>query len=154
MRLEQIVGLRKLRGLHAHVLFPEEVEILWDLLEPYYQRSIAHSQATMSLEVLKASLIKGESHAIVSMNGDEILAVFAGRVVEYTGYNAYRITAAAGRKMKDALAQLDVLISWALSKDCVELESWCRPAIQRLLRPAGFRFKFAIVTLDIRRKLQ
>lgn len=154
IHLEPLIGLRKLQGLNAFVLHSEEVEVLWPLLETFYARSIRMSKGTMSLASLQQQLFSKQAVAIVMLDNDTIVAAFAGRVVEYDSYRAFRITAAAGFQMKEALARIDVLITWALKQGVTELEGWCRPAMVRLLRPAGFKPKFTIVTLDIRRKMQ
>lgn len=155
MRLDQIeLGLRKLPGVNAFLLYPEEVEVLWELLEPLFDRSVRVSQGTMSLEGLRMSLLKGHVQGIVVLDGDSILSVFAARIIEYETYRACRIIAAAGIRMREAMERLEILTTWALAHDAVEVEGWCRPGMARLLRRYKFRTKFELVSLDIRRTLQ
>lgn len=154
LRLEVNIGLKKLPGTNAFVLFPEEIEVLWDFLGPMFQRSVDKSYGMVTLDSIQERFRRRELVCSVVLRNDILLSAFAWRIVEYDTYKSLRIVAAAGKELKVAAQFLDVLVCLALKEGAVELEAWCRPAMVRLLHRYGFRRKTEIVTLDIRRKLQ
>lgn len=154
MRLDQDIGLKKLPGLNAFVLHKEEVEVLHEMIEPYIARSVAHSFGTVSTPKIMQYLLNGDATAVILIENDHLVAVFAVMIIPYAEYRACRIIAASGRKMDEAMKRIDVLITWALKKGATEIEGWCRPSVTRLLRRHGFRPRFSIVTLDIKRSMQ
>ena len=54
----------------------------------------------------------------------------------------------------ELLDSLDALEAWALTFGAVEIEGYCRPAMARLTRRLGWKFKLMIVSRDLRRRLQ
>jgi len=154
VRLEPQIGLRKLPGLNAFILHKEEVEVLWEMLEPYIARSVRHSFGTVSVQGIRMLLMTGQATAIVMLENDHLIAVFAVMVIPYAYYKSVRVIAAAGRKMSEAMARIDVLITWALKQEATEIEGWCRPSVERMLKRYGFKHRLSIVTLDIRRSMQ
>lgn len=154
MRLEPQIGLRKLPGLNAFILHSEEVEVLWELLEPFVASSVRHSFGTVTVEGIRKMLFEKQVTAGVLLENDKFVSVFVFHVVPYETYKSVRIIAAAGKRMEEAFKRVDVLITWALSHGASEIEGWCRPSMVRFLRRYGFKPRLSMVTLDIKRSMQ
>lgn len=154
MRLEPQIGLRKLPGLNAFILHSEEVEVLWELMEPFIASSVKHSFGTITTEGIRKMLFEKQGVAAVLLEDDKFVSVFAFRLVDYETYRSVRIVAAAGKRMEEAAKRIDVLITWALSHGASEIEGWCRPSMVRLARKYGFKPRLSMVTLDIKRSMQ
>jgi len=154
VRLALQPGLRKDKGWNVYLMHQVEVPVLWELLEPLLARAVQHGRGMVTCEGMRELLFQGVARAFILLEDDQIRAIFVAKPVCYDKYRAVRIIAAAGRGMKHAMAQLHVLEAWALTLEAVEVEGWCRPAMERLLRKYGFKYKATIVSLDLRRKLQ
>lgn len=146
--------LTKHPGVHAFVLLKEDLPGWWDTIEPFIARSVAHSQGTVTVEGIKESLCEGVRVCIGAAYRGEPFLVAVLRPVSYQTYIAARIEAIAGRNIKQAACCMPVIAQWARDIGAVELEAWCRPAVVRLLQRWGWKPKFTIVTLDLRRNLQ
>jgi hypothetical protein len=142
------------KGLYPFVLLKEEIATHWPFLEPMIARSVAKSKGTVTTEVIYKALCQGEIVCFGTAIDGEPEAIIVVQATRYETYTAGRILACAGKNLKDAMQFWHIVEGWAHDMEAVEMEAWCRPAVERLLRRYGWRHKFSIVSLDLRRKLQ
>lgn len=140
--------------LQACVYSKHEIEGVWDLLEPFFQRSIDVSNGRLTMRWLQQGLLLGAIVAFATYRKDKLEMVLAVEMANYPGMDVARIVAIAGKNLKEASRFLDALETWALSQGAVEIEGFCRPAMVRLARHFGWKPQVLIVTKDLRRRLQ
>lgn len=147
-------GINSNRKLEARVYDKEGIGFIWPEIEPILERSVEVSKGMIGMDSLESMLAKDEATAFVLLENGRVQAVLVARVIPYNTYNAARIIACAGIDLAGAMEYWDVLESWALLRDCSEIEGWCNPSMARLVGRFGFKTKKHIVTRDLRSKLQ
>ena len=141
-------------SLKPYVYLAEQIPLAWEALEPFMQRAVAAGRGEITVEVIYQMLVNQEALAFVTLEGDKVEAMLVVRLIDYSTYRAARIIACSGRRLAEAMQFIDALEAWALTQGAVEIEAWCRPAMTRLVRRFGWQPKLAIVSRDLRRKLQ
>lgn len=142
------------RGLQSYIFSPGEIPAAMDDLRPFLELSAKESKGMISASGLERMLLESEAVAFATIREHEIEAVLVLTIVEYDTYKAARVIACAGKSLIEASKFLDALGSWALTMGAIELEAWCRPAVENLLLKLRWEHKVSIVTYDLRRKLQ
>lgn len=133
---------------------PADIPVVWQELSALLYPAVELSQGMLSLEQIEVWLRSGQATAFAVIEKQQLKMAVIAMPVEYAFYNAARIVALAGEDLKESWKFLPVLEAWALTRNCVEIEGWCREEIWRMLRPLGWTKKTNILSWDLRRKLQ
>lgn len=136
------------------VWYKGDAMLHWDRYEHLVVDSVAHSKGTLTVAGVAEALQNGSACAMGTERNGEVVMILVARIVEYETFNSARIVAMAGRNLREAHKFMHLLEEWAFAQGAVELEGWCRPAVQRLLQRMGWKHKFSIMTYDLRRRLQ
>mgnify|MGYP003575151633 CR=1 FL=1 len=140
--------------VYPFVFEPSEVSANWDSICPFLEASVRVSFNMISLVQLRRLLESGEAVCIGIARDNEPLAIFVAHIVNYSDYRCARVIAAAGTQLKDAMRYFHVMEGWAMSLGATEIEAWCRPAMERMLRRYGFKHRVSIITRRIERSYQ
>lgn len=140
--------------LEPYVYTPESIPLMWDELESVLQRCFDRSYGMLDPQQVRHWLMHGLATAFATVRDGRIVAAFIVMKVDYPTYSVARILLCAGKDLRGAMRFVDALDAWALTQGCVEIDAWCRPGMARLVRRWGWHHKLAIVSRDLRRKLQ
>lgn len=140
--------------LRAHVYSPEDIPFAWDLLEPFFQQAVDISEGRVSLSQIKGRLLEGSLTAFATCRKDQLELVWTAEISHYPSTTVARVFSLSGKNFKEAYRFIDALEAWALVQGAVALEAYCQPVMARLLRRFGWMHKYAIVTRDLRRRMQ
>lgn len=140
--------------LEPAIYSAESIPHIWEWLSPFIQSSLRYAQGTMTLEEFRLLLERGEATCFATVREGQPVLVLVIIPVSYATYKVARVIALAGREVKAAMQFFDALEAWALTQGCVEIEGWCRPAMVKFTRALGFKQKFAIISRDLRGRLQ
>lgn len=140
--------------LTPYLYTPEIIPAVWDEMEAMLQPSFQHAKGTLDPKQIYQWLCDETAVAFATTRYNRLVMLMIVMKVDYASYSALRIIACAGKELRGAMEHIHVLEAWALTRGCLELEAWCRPAMVRLTRRLGWEPKFTIVSRDLRRTLQ
>ena len=141
--------------VHSQLVTKESLDALWPELVPLMEKAMEVWPGQLSLEGLYKGILSGHLSAFCTYRGENLRLITILCLVHYAGYSAARVILCAGEGLHEAAAaNIDALDAWALTQGAVEIEAWVRPVMQRYLQDYGYEYKAAIVSRNLRGKLQ
>lgn len=132
---------------------PDAIPLAWEELEPFIERSIEESFGMLTTKLIYEMLVRDQATAFATIRDGAIECVLILMMIDYTTYRSARIIALGGKNLKAAYKFVDALEAWAFIQGAVEIEGWCRPSMERLVRRLGWHKRVSIVVRDMRSKM-
>jgi len=143
------VGISRLK---AHLLDPEDVEYIWDKVEPILARVVSRSEGELETEDILDLVTEGRMQLWIVAEDKEIIAALVTQIITYPQKKVLRLVSLAGEDFNKFKHFLDMVQSFAIQKDCTALELWGRKGWKKLL--PEWKSEYIVYTKDIREKMQ
>jgi hypothetical protein len=131
------------------MLTVEQLPAVASWLLPLYDKAIAHSKGDWTLEDALRLFVNSQHLLYLLYDNGCVIAFIQGQFVYYPQRTVFLVTLAAGKLLQYA-DSIKTLESTVAAQGAVEIEAWCRPSMERLLRRMGFKHKYNVVRKPIR----
>ena len=138
--------------LKAHLLDPDDVEYVWDKVEPILARVVSRSEGELETEDILDLVTEGRMQLWIVAEDKEIIAALVTQIITYPQKKVLRLVSLAGEDFNKFKHFLDMVQSFAIQKDCTALELWGRKCWKKLL--PEWNSEYIVYTKDIREKMQ
>ena len=138
--------------LKAHLLDPEDVEYVWDKVEPILARVVSRSEGELETEDILDLVTEGRMQLWIVAEDKEIIAALVTQIITYPQKKVLRLVSLAGEDFNKFKHFLDMVQSFAIRKGCTALELWGRKGWKKLL--PEWKSEYIVYTKDIREKMQ
>lgn len=133
----------------CRMLSVEQLPLVASWLLPLYDKAVRYSSDDWSREDALRMFVDGQHLVYVLYENGMLVAFVQGQFVYYPKRTVFLVTLAAGKLLQYANL-IKTLESTVAAQGAVEIEAWCRPSMERLLRRMGFKFKYSVVRKPIR----
>ena len=138
--------------LKAHLLDPEDVEYVWDKVEPILARAVSRSEGELKTNDILDLITEGDMQLWIVSENKEIIAALVTQIITYPQKRILRLVSLAGEDFNKFKHFLDMVQSFAIQKGCTALELWGRKGWKKLL--PEWNSKYIVYTKDIKEKMQ
>ena len=138
--------------LKAHLLGPEDVEYVWDKVEPILARAVSRSEGELKTNDILDLITEGDMQLWIVSENKEIIAALVTQIITYPQKRILRLVSLAGEDFNKFKHFLDMVQSFAIQKGCTALELWGRKGWKKLL--PEWNSKYIVYTKDIKEKMQ
>jgi len=139
--------------LKAHLLDPDDVEYVWDKVEPILARVVSRSEGELETEDILDLVTEGRMQLWIVAENKEIIAALVTQIITYPQKKVLRLVSLAGEGIKEFIHFLDtIVLSFAIKTNCTALELWGRKGWKKLL--PEWNSEYIVYTKDIREKMQ
>ena len=138
--------------LKAHLLDPEDVEYVWDKVEPILARAVSRSEGELKTNDILNFVIEGDMQLWIVAENKEIIAALVTQIITYPQKRILRLVSLAGEDFNKFKHFLDMVQSFAIQKGCTALELWGRKGWKKLL--PEWNSKYIVYTKDIKEQMQ
>ena len=138
--------------MKAHLLDPDDVEYVWEKVEPILARVIPHSEGELETDDILDLVTEGSMQLWIVAENKEIIAALVTQIITYPQKRILRLVSLAGEDFDKFKHFLDIVESFAIQKDCTALELWGRKGWKKLL--PEWNSEYIVYTKDIREKMQ
>ena len=140
------------KTLKAHLLDPEDVEYVWDKVEPILARAVSRSEGELKTNDILDFISEGDMQLWIVSENKEIIAALVTQIITYPQKRILRLVSLAGEDFNKFKHFLDMVQSFAIQKGCTALELWGRKGWKKLL--PEWNSKYIVYTKDIKEKMQ
>ena len=140
------------KTLKAHLLDPDDVEYVWEKVEPILARVIPHSEGELETGDILDLVTEGSMQLWIVAENKEIIAALVTQIITYPQKRILRLVSLAGEDFNKFKHFLDIVESFAIQKGCTALELWGRKGWKKLL--PEWNSEYIVYTKDIREKMQ
>ena len=138
--------------MKAHLLDPDDVECIWDQVEPILARAVSRSEGELKTNDILNFVIEGDMQLWIVAENKEIIAALVTKIITYPQKRILRLVSLAGEDFNKFKHFLDMVQSFAIQKGCTALELWGRKGWKKLL--PEWNSKYIVYTKDIKEKMQ
>ncbi len=138
--------------MKAHLLDPDDVECVWDKVEPILARVVSRSEGELETEDILDLVTEGRMQLWIVAEDKEIIAALVTQIITYPQKKVLRLVSLAGEDFNKFKHFLDMVQSFAIRKGCTALELWGRKGWKKLL--PEWKSEYIVYTKDIREKMQ
>ena len=138
--------------MKAHLLDPDDVECIWDQVEPILARAVSRSEGELKTNDILNFVIEGDMQLWIVAENKEIIAALVTQIITYPQKRILRLVSLAGEDFNKFKHFLDMVQSFAIQKGCTALELWGRKGWKKLL--PEWNSKYIVYTKDIKEKMQ
>ena len=138
--------------MKAHLLDPDDVEYVWEKVEPILARVIPHSEGELETDDILDLVTEGSMQLWIVAENKEIIAALVTQIITYPQKRILRLVSLAGEDFDKFKHFLDIVESFAIQKGCTALELWGRKGWKKLL--PEWNSEYIVYTKDIREKMQ
>ena len=138
--------------LKAHLLDPEDVEYVWDKVEPILARAVSRSEGELKTNDILDLITEGDMQLWIVSENKEIIAALVTQIITYPQKRILRLVSLAGEDFNKFKHFLDRVQSFAIQSGCTALELWGRKGWKKLL--PEWDSKYIVYTKDIKEKMQ
>ena len=138
--------------MKAHLLDPDDVEYVWEKVEPILARVIPHSEGELETGDILDLVTEGSMQLWIVAENKEIIAALVTQIITYPQKRILRLVSLAGEDFNKFKHFLDIVESFAIQKGCTALELWGRKGWKKLL--PEWNSEYIVYTKDIREKMQ
>ena len=138
--------------MKAHLLDPDDVEYVWEKVEPILARVIPHSEGELETDDILDLVTEGSMQLWIVAENKEIIAALVTQIITYPQKRILRLVSLAGEDFNKFKHFLDIVESFAIQKGCTALELWGRKGWKKLL--PEWNSEYIVYTKDIREKMQ
>ena len=138
--------------MKAHLLDPDDVECIWDQVEPILARAVSRSEGELKTNDILNFVIEGDMQLWIVAENKEIIAALVTQIITYPQKRILRLVSLAGEDFNKFKHFLDMVQSFAIQKGCTALELWGRKGWKKLL--PEWNSEYIVYTKDIREKMQ
>ena len=138
--------------MKAHLLDPDDVECVWDQVEPILARAVSRSEGELKTNDILNFVIEGDMQLWIVAENKEIIAALVTQIITYPQKRILRLVSLAGEDFNKFKHFLDMVQSFAIQKGCTALELWGRKGWKKLL--PEWNSKYIVYTKDIKEKMQ
>lgn len=128
---------------------PQDWGLYSAALRPFYERAVEPSKEDCTLQDYFTLFVKGENLIYVVLDDGVPVSFAQGQFVYYPRKTVFLVTLAGGKILHYDSA-IDMLGKLVAAGGATELEAWCRPSMERLLRRCGFNKKYNVLRRVIR----
>ena len=139
-------------NMKAHLLDPDDVEYVWDKVEPILARVVSRSEGELETEDILDLVTEGRMQLWIVAENKEIIAALVTQIITYPQKKVLRLVSLAGEDFNKFKHFLDMVQSFAIRKGCTALELWGRKGWKKLL--PEWKSEYIVYTKDIREKMQ
>ena len=139
-------------NMKAHLLDPDDVEYVWDKVEPILARVVSRSEGELETEDILDLVTEGRMQLWIVAENKEIIAALVTQIITYPQKKVLRLVSLAGEDFNKFKHFLDMVQSFAIQKDCIALELWGRKGWKKLL--PEWKSEYIVYNKDIREKMQ
>ena len=139
-------------NMKAHLLDPDDVEYVWDKVEPILARVVSRSEGELETEDILDLVTEGRIQLWIFAEVKEIIAALVTQIITYPQKKVLRLVSLAGEDFNKFKHFLDMVQSFAIRKGCTALELWGRKGWKKLL--PEWKSEYIVYTKDIREKMQ
>ena len=140
------------KTLKAHLLDPDDVEYVWEKVEPILARVVSRSEGELETGDILGLVTEGHMQLWIVAENKEIIAALVTQIITYPQKRILRLVSLAGEDFNKFKHFLDMVQSFAIQKDCTALELWGRKGWKKLL--PEWKSEYIVYTKDIREKMQ
>ena len=141
------------KTLKAHILEPEDVECVWDKVEPILARVVSRSEGELETDDIFDLVAEGRMQLWIVVKDKESIAALVTQIITYPQKRVLRLVSLAGEGIQEFIHFLDtIVLSFAIQKGCTALELWGRKGWKKLL--PEWKSEYIVYTKDIREKMQ
>ena len=105
------------KTLKAHILEPEDVECVWDKVEPILARVVSRSEGELETDDIFDLVAEGRMQLWVVVKDKEIIAALVTQIITYPQKKVLRLVSLAGEDFSKFKHFLDMVQSFAIQKD-------------------------------------
>ena len=138
--------------MKAHLLDPDDVECIWDQVEPILARAVSRSEGELKTNDILNFVIEGDMQLWIVAENKEIIAALVTQIITYPQKRILRLVSLAGEDFNKFKHFLDMVQSFAIQKGCTALELWGRKGWKKLL--PEWNSKYIVYTKDIKEQMQ
>ena len=138
--------------MKAHLLDPDDVEYIWEKVEPILARVTPHSEGELETGDILDLVTEGSMQLWIVAENKEIIAALVTQIITYPQKRILRLVSLAGEDFNKFKHFLDIVESFAIQKGCTALELWGRKGWKKLL--PEWNSEYIVYTKDIREKMQ
>ena len=138
--------------MKALLLVPDDVECVWDKVEPILARVVSRSEGELETEDILDLVTEGRMQLWIVAEDKEIIAALVTQIITYPQKKVLRLVSLAGEDFNKFKHFLDMVQSFAIRKGCTALELWGRKGWKKLL--PEWKSEYIVYTKDIREKMQ
>ena len=138
--------------MKAHLLDPDDVEYVWEKVEPILARVTPHSEGELETGDILDLVTEGSMQLWIVAENKEIIAALVTQIITYPQKRILRLVSLAGEDFNKFKHFLDIVESFAIQKGCTALELWGRKGWKKLL--PEWNSEYIVYTKDIREKMQ
>jgi len=143
------VGISRLK---AQIVQPEDVEYVWDKVEPILARAVSRSEGELKTDDILDFISEGDMQLWIVSENKEIIAALVTQIITYPQKRILRLVSLAGEDFNKFKHFLDRVQSFAIQRGCTALELWGRKGWKKLL--PEWDSKYIVYTKDIKEKMQ
>ena len=138
--------------LKAQIVQPEDVEYVWDKVEPILARAVSRSEGELKTDDILDFISEGDMQLWIVSENKEIIAALVTQIITYPQKRILRLVSLAGEDFNKFKHFLDRVQSFAIQRGCTALELWGRKGWKKLL--PEWDSKYIVYTKDIKEKMQ
>lgn len=130
----------------------EQIDIVWDLIEPLLETCMEEHDGRFKTENLKDWLINGKMQCWCSVNveNDQIVAVCLTEIINYPCSKRLSIPFIVSNGLKKWEEFLGIILNWGKSLGCEAVELYGSKAWIRIFKNFNFTPKSLLITAKIR----
>tara|TARA_R100000781_G_C4048762_1_gene116718 strand:+ start:21 stop:557 length:537 start_codon:yes stop_codon:yes gene_type:complete len=146
------------KSLHPHgsncsiaIVNPDDLNVIWDMVEPYLEAVIEKSQGEAVLEDYYEHISTGDMQLWVAIESSEILACMVTQIAPYPSKRVLRIISLGGMQMDSWIEFLPDVEHWAMGMGCSSLELWGRKGWLKILK--DWECSYHVLTKDLKGRM-
>ena len=138
--------------MSSHLLEPEDVAYVWEVVCPLLARVAPHSEGVMEPDDYIEPLTHGDMQLWVVVENKRVNAALVTQIIPYPQKRILRLISLAGDNFQDIKDFLEMVEVFALKNGCTALEMWGRKGWKKLL--SDWKDSYIVYTKDLKTRMQ
>jgi len=123
---------------------------VWDEVKDYLDGAIQTANGKCTVDDVRAGVDSGMYLLWVAMDGQDIIAAFTTRIIEYPRRRAMAMDWVGGKRMREWIGALNkTMVDHAKANGCSHIEGYGRPAWLRWTRRYGWKEEYVAFKLEV-----
>lgn len=131
------------------VLSPMAIDATWHTVGGFLDLALEHGEHELTADDIRQMVKREQAFILVVVQGGQIIAAGAVEITQYPRYKVANIIAVGGGRVFLRKEELQWLCMVARDMGCAKLQTYCRPAMARLLGKLGMREAYRVMRCDL-----
>lgn len=127
------------------------VDSIWPEVEGYLQSALDQAHGEMNIQDVQNFIMMGNCQLWVVLNKkkESVEMAVVTEVIDHKRIKVCRFFLVGGGNTNMWLIASEHIQEWAKSIDCYRLEGMCRPGLEKVLKPIGYKKLYTVLAKEI-----